>query len=183
VRPVDGVPFRAVIAARSSAFGLITIGLTLLAHAAAGGATPAPAALAVLVVVTGAAGMPLLRRRLRPAMLARALGAAQALLPPVFEALAGIDPAGHAGHGTSPLMLGAHVSAGVLAVLVVTALDPALGCLGVRGARLRVRPAVVRTAPVTQDPPRPRADLTVPTPRVLARPAPRRGPPLRPALR
>lgn len=169
-----------MIAVRSAVFGVITIGLTLLAHAAAGGATPAPVALATLVLVTAAAGMPLLRRRLRPTLLALAMGGGQAVLHPVFEGLAPMEPAGHAGHASSSLMLGAHVAASVLAVLLVTALDPALRSLGLRGARLLVRLGVVRVAPVTPLLPLPDRDDVIVTPRVAARPAPRRGPPRRP---
>lgn len=166
-----------MIALRSCVFGGITIGVTLVAHVAAGGALPAPAALLLLLLVTVAAGFPLLRRRLRPAVLVAAMGGAQVVLHPVFESLAGTDPAGHAGHAPSAVMLGAHVIAGVLAVLLVTALDPALHCLGVRGARLLVRLGVVRVAPVTPMLPSPDRDDLVLTPRMVARPAPRRGPP------
>lgn len=170
-----------MIALRSTVLGVITIGLTLLAHVAAGGVTPAPAALAILVLVTAAAGMPLLRRRLRPMPLVLVMGGAQALLHPVFEGLATPDPGGHTGHGPPTVMLGAHVIAGVLAVLLVTALDPAVQCLGARRARLRVRLGLVRVAPVGPAPRVPRPDDRPPTPRVLASPAPRRGPPARPA--
>ena len=74
-------------------------------------------------------------------------------------------------------MLGAHVVAGVLAVLLVTALDPAFRCLGLRGARMLVRLGVVRVAPVTYPSVVPFDDTLVLTPRVMALPAPRRGPP------
>lgn len=169
-----------MFALRSCVFGVITVGLTLLAHVAAGGAFPAPAALLVLLLVTAAAGMPVLRRRLGPTPLVVMMGGAQAVLHPVFEGLATMDPAGHTGHGTASLMLGAHMAAGVLAVLLVTALDPALRALGVRSARLPIRLGVVRVAPVAPLLPPPADDEVVVTPRVVARPAPRRGPPARP---
>lgn len=169
----------AVIAVRSLVLGAITVGLTGLAHAAAGGRLPAPVALATLMAVTAATAVPLLRRRLRPALLLPAMAATQAVLHPVFEGLA--DPAGHSGHGAPSLMLGAHAAAGVLAVLMVTTLDPALHAFGVRGARLPIRLGVVRVAPVRPALPPPERHDVAPTPRVTARPAPRRGPPARPA--
>jgi len=169
-----------VIALRSAVFGAITVGLTVLAHAAAGGWVPAPVALTVLMVVTAAVGAPLFRRGLRPAVLIPVVGAAQVALHPVFQGLSGTSAAGHAGHGSSLGMLGAHVIAGVLAVQLVTALDPALRCLGLRGASLLVRLGVVRVAPVAEPGPVPADDdLLVLTPRVMALPGPRRGPPAR----
>jgi hypothetical protein len=166
-----------VIALRSIVFGAVTVGLTVSAHAAAGGGVPSPAALAVLMVVTSAVGAPLLRRRLRPTMLVPVVGAAQVALHPVFQGLADTDPAGHAGHGSALPMLGAHVVAGVLAVLLVTALDPAVRCVGLRGAKMLVRLGVVRVAPVAESLVVPLDDGLVLTPRVMALPAPRRGPP------
>jgi hypothetical protein len=166
-----------VIALRSTAFGAITLGLTLLAHAAAGGGVPSPVALAVLVLVTGAVGAPLFRRGLRPAVLVPVVGAAQVALHPVFQGLAGMEPAGHAGHGSPQVMLGAHVVAGVLAVLLVTALDPVLRCLRLHGAPLLVRLGVVRVGPVTQARPIPADDHLVVTCRAVVLVAPRRGPP------
>jgi hypothetical protein len=74
-------------------------------------------------------------------------------------------------------MLGAHVVAGVLAVLLVTALDPAVRCVGLRGAKMLVRLGVVRVAPVAESLVVPLDDGLVLTPRVMALPAPRRGPP------
>jgi hypothetical protein len=166
-----------VIAARSLVFGLITVTLTVLAHAAAGGGTPPTIGLAVLVLVTAAVGMPLLRRPMRPTTLLTAVGVAQVVLHPAFQGPAA-DPTGHAAHGAAPAMLGAHVLAGVLSVLLVTALDPVLRCLRLRCARLsRVRPA---TPVGPADPPvlgtAPRSS----TPRLVSIAAPRRGPPVRP---
>src|SRR6478609_7396950 len=91
---------RRVIALRSAVFGAITVGLTVLAHAAAGGWVPAPVALTVLMVVTAAVGAPLFRRGLRPAVLIPVVGAAQVALHPVFQGLSGTSAAGHAGHGS-----------------------------------------------------------------------------------
>jgi len=168
---------RRVIAARSLVFGLITVTLTVLAHAAAGGGTPPTIGLAVLVLVTAAVGMPLLRRPMRPITLLTAVGVAQVVLHPVFQGLAA-DPTGHAAHGSAPAMLGAHVLAGVLSVLLVTALDPVLRCLRLRCARLtRVRPA---TPVGPADPPVVAAAPGSSTPRLVSIAAPRRGPPVRP---
>jgi len=167
-----------VIALRSTVFGVITVGLTVLAHAAAGGGLPSPAALAVLMLVTGAVGAPLFRRGLRPAALVPVVGAAQVGLHPVFQGLAGgMEPAQHVGHGSPLVMLGAHVVAGVLAVLLVTTLDPVLRCLRLRGTRLLVGLGVVRVGPVTESRPALAGDDLVVTSRLVVLAAPRRGPP------
>ena len=167
-----------MIALRSTVFGVITVGLTVLAHAAAGGGVPSPAALAVLMLVTGAVGAPLFRRGLRPAALVPVAGAAQVGLHPVFQGLAGgMDPAQHVGHGSPLVMLGAHVVAGVLAVLLVTTLDPVLRCLRLRGTRLLVGLGVVRVGPVTESRPVLAGDDLVVTSRLVVLAAPRRGPP------
>lgn len=168
-----------MIALRSTVFAGMTVGVTALAHAAAGGGVPSPVAMTVLLVATGAVGAPLLRRRLRPTTLVPVVGAAQVALHPVFQGLADTDQAGHAGHGSALPMLGSHVVAGVLAVLLVTALDPAVRCLGLRGARMLVRLGVVRVAPVTDPPVVQFDDELVLTPREMALPARRRGPPAR----
>jgi hypothetical protein len=166
-----------VIALRSAVFGAVTVGLTVLAHAAAGGGVPSPVAVALLVVVTSAVGAPMFRRRLRTRTLVPVVGVAQVALHPVFQGLADTAADAHAGHGSALPMLVAHVVAGVLAVLLVTALDPVMRCLGLRGARMPVRLGVVRVAPAAQSPVVPFGDDVVLTPRVMALPAPRRGPP------
>lgn len=167
-----------MIALRSTVFGVITVGLTVLAHAAAGGGVPSPAALAVLMLVTGAVGAPLFRRGLRPAALVPVVGAAQVGLHPVFQGLAGgMEPAQHVGHGSPLVMLGAHMAAGVLAVLLVTTLDPVLRCLRLRGARLLVGVGVVRVGPVAESRPVLAGDDLVVTSRLVVLAAPRRGPP------
>ncbi len=168
-----------MIALRSIAFGVVTVGLTVLTHAAAGGGAPSPVALALLVVVTAAVGAPMFRRRLRTHTLIPVVGAAQVALHPVFQGLSDSAVDGHAGHGSALPMLGAHVVAGVLAVLLVTALDPVVSCLGLRGARMPVRLVVVRATPEAEPPIVPFADEVVPAPRVTALAAPRRGPPPR----
>ncbi len=164
-----------MIAARSLVFGLITVGLTVLAHAAAGGGVPPATSLLVLVLVTAVIGYPLLRRTWRPAALPVAIGSAQVGLHPVFEALAQGDGTGHAAHATAPAMLGAHVVAGVLAGLLVTALDPVLRCLRLRGARPARVPTAAAVEPRVSGPVRPAPPSS--TPRVVSIVAPRRGPP------
>ncbi len=166
-----------MIALRCTAFGVIAVGLTGLAHAAAGGGLPSPVAFVVLVLLTGAVGAPLFRRGLRPAMLVPVVAASQAALHPVFEGLAVADSTPHPGHGSPTAMLGAHVIAGVLAALLVTALDPVLRCLRLRGVRLPISCGVVRVGPIAAPRPVPAGDELIVTARVVALAAPRRGPP------
>ncbi len=160
-----------MIAARSLVFGLITVGLTVLAHAAAGGGVPPVTSLLVLVLVTAAVGYPLLRRIWRPAALPVAIGAAQVGLHPVFEALAQSGGTGHAAHTAAPAMLGAHVVAGMLGALLVTALDPVLRCLRLRGARLVRVPVAAAVEPRAPEPVRSAPPSL--TPRVVSIAAPR----------
>lgn len=166
-----------MVALRSAVFAAITIGLTTLAHAAAGGSVPPPVALGMLLLVTAVAGLPLFRRSLRPSALIALVGGTQAGLHPVFEGLAAAPTAGHIGHGSPVIMLGAHVAAGVLAVLLVSALDPAVRCLPLGRLRLPrvrrdVRPATERPCPAQVDVP-----IVGFTARVMTAAAPRRGPP------
>ncbi len=169
----QGEPGAGLIAGRSVAFGLVTISITALAHAAAGGRLPSVPGAVVLVLATSATAWPVLRRDVRPTVLFAAVGVAQLALHPAFQALAG--PAAHAGHqaGSGPMVL-AHVAAGLAAVALVLAVDPLVRRLG--AARRAGRPRVLATGShaVPAGPP-----IHLVPARVLTD-APRRGPPDRP---
>lgn len=179
-----------LIAVRSLLVGLLTIATTALAHAAAGGAMPAVPGLTVLVLATAATAWPVLRRAARPAVLFGAVGSAQVLLHPAFQALAGpasgavghadgagrLVTAGSAGleshHPASWVMVLAHLAAGVGALALVMAVDPVLRRLGAGGVRRRVAAPVIGHRSVPIGPPIPSMQVAR-----VATDAPRRGPP------
>jgi len=179
-----------LVAVRSVLVGLVTIATTALAHAAAGGAIPGVPGLTVLVLATSATAWPVLRRVVRPAVLFGAVGLAQVLLHPAFQALAApaTDAAGHADgagrlvaagsagleshHPASWVMVLAHLAAGVGAVALVVAVDPVVRRLGAGRVRRRVAAPVIGHRIVPIGPPIPSM-----RPARVATDAPRRGPP------
>lgn len=187
-----GLPWQAV---RAVLLAVITVGFSVAAHGAAGGAVPTVGSLVLLTGLSAVVALPILLRWRSPAALVPLLTAAQGALHPAFGVLPGDSGGAHAGghpvHGTSPgladlashgpgsvAMLAAHLAAGLLAAVLVVLLDRLL-----RAAFLgrTTRPRPPRPAPT----PAPGGATAV-----LARPAwvavaaelrhtaPRRGPPL-----
>lgn len=167
---------------------VVTVGLSVAAHVAAGGMPPAVGPLALLTALSAVVSLPILLRWRSPVALVPSLTAAQGALHPAFGLLA--EPGGHAGHAAmnaghaamtgagpwTPAMLLAHLAAGLLAACLIVLVDhflrsaflgrwqrPLLSAPIVDGAavaaRPRTRPAWVAAA----------ADLM--------HAAPRRGPP------
>lgn len=136
------------------------------------------AGLLLLVLITAASGTVLFRRSLRPEVLVAAVAASQVVLHPVFQGMAGGHD-GHAGQGDgSPAgMLAAHVVAGALAALLITAVDPMLRCWGVQHGLIPVAPPAMPVELPDRPPPRTITKISATT-RFLVVRTPRRGPPV-----
>ena len=80
---------------RALAVALITIGLSALAHVAAGGALPAPAGLLGIVVLAAAATFSLCRGSIARPALVPLLATAQSALHPLFSLAATLLPDGY----------------------------------------------------------------------------------------
>ncbi|WP_420124361.1 hypothetical protein [Nakamurella sp.] len=114
-------------AARTVPMAVITVGLSVAAHVAAGGLPPAIGPLALLTALSAVVSLPILLRWRSPAAVVPLLTAAQGALHPAFGLLT--DGAGHAGHAMpgagswSSTMVLAHLAAGLVAATLVVLVD------------------------------------------------------------
>ena len=92
----QGEPGAGLIAGRSVAFGLVTISITALAHAAAGGRLPSVPGAVVLVLATSATAWPVLRRSVRTD---RLVCSALLWVPDLVRADADLQLRGNLRHG------------------------------------------------------------------------------------
>lgn len=108
---------------------VITVGFSVVAHVAAGGAPPAVGSLAILTALSALVSLPILLRWRSPAALVPLLTAAQAALHPAFGILTESSGGGHAGHvmtgsgAWSSTMVAAHLAAGLVAASLVVLVD------------------------------------------------------------
>ncbi|HOZ56792.1 MAG TPA: hypothetical protein PKY70_01325 [Nakamurella multipartita] len=179
-----GLPWQAV---RAVLLAVITVGFSVAAHGAAGGAVPTVGALALLTGLSAVVALPILLRWRSPAALVPLLTATQGALHPAFGVLSGGSAGVHDAHAAdlsaagapgSVAMLAAHLAAGLVAAALVVLVDRLLRAAYLGRCALPrpprpAPPAVRRVAgPVRARP------AWVAVAAELRHSAPRRGPPL-----
>jgi len=163
---------------------VITVGLSMVAHVAAGGAPPAVGSLALLTALSALVSLPILLRWRSSAALVPLLTAAQGALHPAFGVLTDASGGAHAGHAMagsgawSSTMVVAHLAAGLVAASLVVLVDRLLrsAFLGRLQRPVLSAPVVDRTSAAPgQVRTRPAWAAVAAT---LLHAAPRRGPPV-----
>jgi hypothetical protein len=170
-------------AVRAVHLAVIAVGLSVVAHVAAGGAAPSVTSLALLTVLSAVVSLPILLRWRSPAALIPLLTAAQGVLHPTFGVLTDASGGAHTGHALpgsgawSSTMVVAHLAAGLLAASLVVLVDRLLrsAYLG-RLQRPALTAPVVRSAVAGALPVRTRPAWAAVAADLLDA-APRRGPP------
>lgn len=173
---------------RALVMAVVTVGLSAAAHGAGGAAAPTVSSTALLTALSAIVALPLLLRWKAPVALVPLLTAAQGALHPAFGALADAPMSQHAAHGmtggggSAAAMLMAHLAAGLLAASLVVLLDRSLAA-AFHGRTLwpvlsAPIPVAGRTRPACGFDTRGRSHRSVD----LVHLAPRRGPPVEPAL-
>lgn len=172
VLPRKGVALRAAVAT------VEVTGVLALGHVWAGGSLPTPLWLGVMAAVVYAAGLLVLKGRVRPLLAVPALLATQLLLHAWLTALTPVDPMAHADHlhaTLDPAMLAVH-TAGALVTALVWELRARAGDVVVTWSR-PLRPPV----PLLRRVAAPVASPVSLMSRFVCSDAPRRGPPVVPA--
>lgn len=177
----QGLPWQAV---RAVPMAVITVGFSMVAHVAAGGAPPPVGSLALLTALSALVSLPILLRWRSPSALVPLLTATQGALHPAFGVLGDAPGSAHAGHAMpgsgawSSTMVAAHLAAGLVAAASVVLVDRLLR--SVRLGRLQrplLSPPVVQGPGVGAPPVGTRPAWAAVAPELLHA-APRRGPPV-----